>query len=123
MGTNYFLRPADGSDALHIGKSSFGWCFSLHVMPERGIHDLDDWLPLFEAGEIRDEYGRTLSAQEMIGTITKRSADRGAAPFMPDWLASNHAEPGPNGLARHKVGPFCLKQGAGTWDCIEGDFG
>ena len=42
MGTNYYLhRPrtnecehcgrADEAPPLHIGKSSSGWCFSLHV--------------------------------------------------------------------------------------------
>jgi hypothetical protein len=56
MGTNYYsvrrgveeldsdafwaLRDEDSDDCLHIGKSSLGWCFSLHVIPERGINTL-----------------------------------------------------------------------------------
>ena len=37
----------DGNDVLHIGKSSSGWCFSLHVIPEQGINSLQDWVKLF----------------------------------------------------------------------------
>ena len=43
MGTNYYFEDSSevceccgrGAESLHIGKSSGGWCFSLHVMPER----------------------------------------------------------------------------------------
>lgn len=124
MGTNYYLQLPGESETLHIGKSSFGWCFSLHVIPERGIHDLDDWRPLFEAGQIRDEYGKPRTVQEMIHVITDRShpSHPECVPPSPEWYRSNHAEPGPNGLARHTVGRGCVKQGSGTWDCIEGDF-
>lgn len=38
------------------------------------------------------------------------------------FLASNHAEPGPNGLLRHKIGPYCLGHGEGTWDLMPGEF-
>ncbi len=50
MGTNYYLHEKPDCEccgrpfeALHIGKSSSGWCFSLHVMPEDMINTLDDW--------------------------------------------------------------------------------
>lgn len=56
MGTNYYLHTKPdceccgrGFEPLHIGKSSGGWCFSLHVMPEDNINTLDDW------GEIQYE--------------------------------------------------------------------
>lgn len=133
MGTNYYLRlpgtnackhcgRSDNAEDLHIGKSSHGWCFSLHVIPERGINDLDDWLPLFERYLIRDEYGEAITPREMLNIITKRGNPRGAAVHSPEWYASNGAEPGPNGLARHRIGSHCVKHGVGTWDCIPCDF-
>jgi len=134
MGTNYYLRPRGGSvcehcgrgddvEELHIGKSSFGWCFSLHIIPELGINDLADWLPLFESGQIRDEYGETISAAEMLSLITERGDPANSRKMKdPGWYTSNHAEPGPNGLARHRLGWHCVKQGEGTWDCVTGEF-
>jgi len=35
----------------------------------------------------------------------------------------NQAEPGPDGLARHKVNDgHCIGHGEGTWDLIIGEF-
>lgn len=82
MSTNYYLfKPACAScghepSPLHIGQSAYGWVFALHVYPKEAspgvdfynrsntwsntwnvtINDLDDWLPLFEQYEIRNEY-------------------------------------------------------------------
>lgn len=65
MGTNYYLEPKPPCqccgrpfEQLHIGKSSAGWCFALHVIPERGIKDLDDWVRIWSQPEARivDEY-------------------------------------------------------------------
>jgi len=52
MGTNYYLvkneRPPCPccertyvQERLHIGKSSGGWCFALHVIPEMGMLLID----------------------------------------------------------------------------------
>jgi hypothetical protein len=130
MGANYYLyeRPPCGEcarpfEALHIGKSSGGWCFSLHVIPEQGIHDLADWVKRWSEHdtEIRDEYDTVVSTAEMLCIVTNRSSN---APLPTDqsWYERNHCEPGPNGLVRHKVGPYCVKHGAGTWDCVSGEF-
>lgn len=50
MGTNYYAEyqppcPTCGRQdpPLHIGKSSAGWCFSLHVIPELGLNDWPEW--------------------------------------------------------------------------------
>lgn len=69
MGTNYYLKPKPceccgrTDEGLHIGKSSAGWCFSLHVIPEEGINGLDDWKSRFdEPGvQIVNEYGEVVS--------------------------------------------------------------
>lgn len=126
MGTNYYLaakppcecckRPYDD---LHIGKSSGGWCFALHVIPEEGINTLDDWKARFnEPGAvIKDEYNRQITPEEMLAEITERAWDTRGRPLTPDELHRNCAERGPNGLVRHVVGlASCVGHGAGTWD-------
>ena len=111
MGTNFYLnvveKGATLADQLHIGKSSAGWRFALHVMPERGINDLDDWLKIIQGERIciiTDEYGRILSLDELLTTITKRH-----------WQGSVKY------LRRH-TDSRCISHGVGTWDCIVGDF-
>ena len=131
MGTNYYLHQKPDCeccgrsfDPLHIGKSSGGWCFSLHVIPEDNINDLDDWRVLWNApgSFIKNEYGEKVSVANMEDIITNRSWAKipsdGAT-----WYKKNQAEPGPNCLARSMVdGRHCIKHGTGTWDCITGEF-
>lgn len=52
MGVNFRLQLNDkcpacgrGPTKLHIGKSAVGWAFNLRVYPDRGINELEDWLP------------------------------------------------------------------------------
>jgi hypothetical protein len=139
MGTNYYsvkrgveeldgdafweLRDGEGDSVLHIGKSSGGWCFSLHVIPECGINDLWDWFDLLLDPDriIVNEYREVISFSEMFRKITQRGR-----PDDNRWteriLQQNHAELGPNNLVRHQIGHGCVKHGAGTWDCITGRF-
>lgn len=81
MGTNYYLRKKNYKDnrfdhsdlGLHIGKSSYGWSFSLHVVP--GIaENLEDWKVLWSSRPfvIVDEYGTTVSKEEMLSIVTER---------------------------------------------------
>jgi len=137
MGTNFYLHKkvcdkcGRGDPPLHIGKSSGGWCFSLHVDPENGLRDLDDWYVAMEEGEIRNEYGDKLTRSEMLGVIMARFGDpRREAKWWigyaseSDFHAKNYSEPGPFGLLRHRIdgSGHCIKHGAGTWDCITGEF-
>jgi len=131
MGTNYYLyekppcekcgRPYEPK---HIGKSSGGWCFALHVIPEEGIKDLENWKKLWyqPEAEIRDEYDDKITIQEMYAIITDRGCDEpNDIPLQ--WYGKNNAEPGPNGLVRHQInGWHCIGHGAGTWDLIIGEF-
>ena len=110
MGTNYYLegkKPCPhcgrGYADLHIGKSSGGWTFALHVYPENGINTLEDWKPLLRGGKIKDEYGRDVTFTDMLATITKRSH--------------------PQGLKRDTIdGDRCVGHGDGTYDYCTGDF-
>ena len=130
MGTNYYLRlPTQkcptcghGEDVeLHIGKSSGGWCFALHVVPERGLNTLNDWRNLWDHyGEIRNEYGDVVTREDLEDIITKRSWPR-----EPEAMShyGPYAERGPGNLMRHKTdGVHCIGHGDGTWDYIQGEF-
>lgn len=135
MGTNYYVEIPGEEEELHLGKSSGGWCFALHVIPERGLNDLEDWKPLLKKGYITDEYQKRLTYEEVLSVITDRSfpdtpeecekkLKESSAWYSSykDFLKKNHAVLGPNNLVRAKVGPHCTKHGEGTWDCILGDF-
>ena len=131
MSTNYYLHTTPcsccGRDdpALHIGKSSGGWCFSLHVTEE--ITSLEDWKQEFKNGVIKDEYDRVLTHEEILAVITERSWPNRSFSGWPYKTASefyekNYAEPGPNNLLRHKLGGSCVGHGEGTWDLISSEF-
>lgn len=141
MGTNYYWHekppcPCCGAtvEPIHIGKSSYGWCFSLHVDESLGINTLGDWMERFnrEGSSIRDEYGDRVEVEEMMKVITQRGKLKKT-----DWEAiqrtswykceedfhrKNHSERGPNNLLRHQIGRFCVGHGEGTWDYIRGEF-
>jgi hypothetical protein len=157
MGTNYYFRKpltnhcehcgrSNPPEELHIGKSSGGWCFALHVIPENDICSLADWEALWPTGTIVDEYGDELVSNAMLRVITGRLSSKcwdsdwwapqsfgttlDGKPFMlpgydseEHFHRSNHSERGPNGLLRHRIdGHHCLGHGLGTYDYIAGDF-
>jgi hypothetical protein len=136
MGTNYYLHQntcehcGRGDPALHIGKSSGGWCFSLHVRgaswEEELPENLEQWEEMWSTpgSKIMDEYGDVVTAEEMRRIITERSWDNARAwSSQRHWLSDNFAEAGPSGLARHRVdGRNCIGHGDGTWDLMTGEF-
>lgn len=161
MGTNYYLTISDKTPerlkelitqdgefihseqdikGLHIGKSSGGWCFSLHVHPTLKINSLKDWKKLFDQGLILNEYMDHISTEDMLKCILEREgspqAPRNETQFnqlinsinsiyksFDDYLNKNHAKLGPYNLLRHKVdGIHCIKNGKGTYDLIIGEF-
>lgn len=131
MGTNFYLHDRDPCDCcgrpfsrLHIGKSSAGRAFSLHVIPEEGIHGLKDWEARWSHPHVRieDEYGQILTPQEMHDRIANRSWCA-REPLGEAWYRETRAEAGPNGLARSVAdGVYCVGHGPGTWDLIAGEF-
>lgn len=142
MGTNYYLHldvcPCCQQSAeypLHIGKSSAGWCFGLHVRggewEEELPIDLDGWRELWSRPNniIKDEYGEVITPEAMEATITQRkwrSRDERIPYGYKSWDEfdrKNHSRTGPGGLSRHVVdGHHCIGNGEGTWDLIVGDF-
>lgn len=130
MGTNYYLHRdicphcKRSGERLHIGKSSAGWCFSLHVDAAEGINSLADWQDLWSRQDSRivDEYGDELSPDDMLRIIIRREWRR-TYEYPAAWYTQNHAEPGPNGLARHRIDQrHCIGHGNGTYDLIVGEF-
>ena len=124
MGMNYYLHTKPPCECckrpyapLHIGKSSAGWCFALHVIPEKEINDLEDWRALWLQpwARIEDEYGNPVSTDMIEEIITERVTEQ-------HFHRKNHSQCGPNSLFRHAIGNGCVKHGDGTWDYIEGDF-
>ena len=84
MGTNYYVKTGNKlnvtcnygfdhemEEELHIGKNSYGWLFSLHIIPEKGINELKDWIPILWRGKIKNEYGEEIKISDMIKIILK----------------------------------------------------
>ncbi len=129
MGTNYYWFEKRHCECCgrafgsrHIGKSSAGWVFHVHVYPDEGINTLEDWGKLIgkEGSYIEDEYGRTVDPHDMIDCIVDRTWNGNG--WTEKSLRENGAELGPNGLARAKIGRYCVGHGEGTWDYHIGDF-
>ena len=125
MGTNYYARTnmckcCGRYDELHIGKSSIGWTFSLHVYPDIVINSLEDWKELMEKSTIVDEYGEEITFSKMLDIITNRKFD--GVDITEYVLKKNNAIMGPNGLLRHELSDRCIGHGEGTWDLMVGYF-
>ena len=162
MGTNYYLiqkntdrdescevsKMLDPSHTLmHIGKSSGGWCFSLHVYPERQIHNWDNWKSFLQTEYLEseaefvlvDEYYQSISLSYLFTVIEDRSNSTtweeheqyvtdpqslfGRYNSLQAYLDKNGAIKGPNNLMRHKIdGNHCIGHGEGPYDYIIGEF-
>ena len=154
MGTNYYLVynekeaatcPCCGhetikSKELHIGKSSSGWTFSLHVYPDVDIRNWNDIQleclhAIGKGGWIKDEYGTAVEWEMFVNIVTERSSmetlEHSVAicsaygswcKGVDDYLERNNAIAGPNNLLRHKIDRCCVGHGEGTYDYIVGEF-
>jgi hypothetical protein len=107
------IREGTGRPAsIHIGKSSGGWCFSLHVMPQHGISNLGDWKVLVDrliAGgwRIEDEYREIIALDELWKIVGRV-----------DWERQDGRP-----LKRHMVDEtHCIGHGEGLYDYIIGEF-
>ena len=124
MGTNYYTtKRGSSAPVLHVGKSSGGWCFSLHVIPEDGIKTWEDWKAYLKRRKIVNEYGDKISLKELINIVEDRGWEA-PLPNDPEFYKKNYAERGPNNLLRHDLASceHCIGHGEGTWDYITGIF-
>lgn len=153
MGTNYYLatgrkerRRCDLGhthlvpERYHIGKSSYGRYFSLHVAEVKGgavLRSLRDWREyaasrIAKGGWIEDEYGRRVSEEEMWRIVAREGwegkpgwegcADVGE-PFVPGmWRSPGgrwYDEYGERGLIKTHGLPVGED---GLYVLMEGDF-
>jgi len=122
MGTNFYIEENE----KHIGKSSAGWCFALHVYPQEGINTLDDWKQEWAGKQIINEYGEPVTEEQMLNHICKRTWDQPGRynnERDEDFLKMNCAELGPNNLLRHAIdGMYTIGHGDETWDYCVGEF-
>lgn len=68
MSTNFYVYTPDGEE-IHLGKRSGGWTFLFRGYPEKGIDNYEAWRNLLDLGEIRDECGAPLTAEEMEAVV------------------------------------------------------
>lgn len=151
MGTNYYLITKQKpniprkifyklSEGIHIGKSSFGWCFALHVYPEHGINNFDDWKNFVSHHEnnVYNEDGVLIQNKNSFfyGTIDDRYYEGSTRNLLDygydscyghntyeEFLDKNHAIEGPNNLLRSKIdNVHCIGHGEGTYDYMIGEF-
>lgn len=90
MGTNYYVRPPGACELpcdhwVHLGKSSAGWAFTFRAYPEPQdgpvswlVVDFASWRKLLDFGEIRDEYGRLSTTDELLASIESKRGERSA---------------------------------------------
>lgn len=107
MGTNFYVVTkrcelcGKVEEKKHIGKSSFGWCFALHIYPKDGINTLKDWKRFWRGKQIIDEYDEIITEERLLKRITRRHMiNRG----------------------RHQIGYSCEAHGKGTYDLVSSDF-
>lgn len=133
MGMNYYSVRELGngiSERIHIGKSSCGWVFLLHRVPERGLVKWGDWVDYLRKADIQDEDGNDVSFRDMVRCVTERKFEGRKYPYGMRGTAFasalEHAQwvggvIGPNGLWRCQLRRG-VEWGEGTWDYIDGEF-
>lgn len=130
MGVNYYEASTATPDGrcLHIGKSSGGWCFALHVYPVTGIRTLQDWIHRLRASGLEypvvDCEDHKLTLAEFSHIVVSRAWDACPDDLPQDfYLKTGQCVAGPNNLIRAAIdGVHCIGHGEGTWDYIATDF-
>ena len=93
MGTNYYIHTPScaaacehcaASEELHLGKSSAGWRFSFQADPEwprEQAYSL--WLERAKAGAIKDEYGDSVTLDDLLALIEAKQSGRSHTAYDP----------------------------------------
>jgi hypothetical protein len=65
-------------ERYHIGKSSGGWAFTLHVSPSDNIYNYEDVMKIVDNSlYILDEYDRVITKEALIDTMLNRTWKNG----------------------------------------------
>lgn len=103
MGTNfYYIEEVKFNsfillNQIHIGKSSFGWCFGLRTCEENQLLTWDDWKMFLQHKQIVDEYNNPWSLHDFIKKVEDRPQDS----------------------KRHSKIGYCRRWGIGPWDMMD----
>lgn len=110
MGTNYYLHARDAAEPIHLGKQSAGWSFAFRAYPDPAkspspvtwpVTDTDSWFRLLDLpGNVRDEYGRILSKNELLDIIDRNIGKR-------NFTAEDFGEYVDDSGARFCAAEFC----------------
>jgi hypothetical protein len=75
VGTNYYWTGHTSPPCpIHIGKSSIGWVFGFHAIPDRGLVSWAAWRAALEGGGvIRDEYGEVIPLERFVQIVTAKA--------------------------------------------------
>jgi hypothetical protein len=126
MGTNYYVKSERCNccdhkpDDFHIGKSSYGWYFTMHVTYT--ITNFQDMLIFLVDNRynIYNEYGDKVELEDIIRTICCRSGNNTAENY---YENSIYCELGQYGLVKFKVGFGCIGSSEiNPIDYVPGDF-
>ena len=140
MGTNYYIRQKECQhchhrpDDIHIGKSSAGWVFALHVDDQ--FKCLDDYINYVKDNDLKihNEYDEEID----VDSFKSICLDRGMSITIEQstnchnhlykttltvqqYLDRNHAVEGPRNLLRSKIDGHCIGYD-GDIDLIQSDF-
>ena len=85
MGCNYYVElrkrktctscgHTDEADLFHIGKSSYGWAFSINVQGQ--IENWEDMKDFIKDYQIVDEYDRKIGYMEFLHIVENRRREK-----------------------------------------------
>jgi hypothetical protein len=146
MGTNYYAELGtrcdhcgrDPEERYHVGKTSVGWVFSLHVVESyewppdhddfQGLArpvDWSTWMDLLSRPDvtIRDEYGDAVSLDRMEAVVTRRRRWDEGRDDDPRSMGAGHWWDPAVGLWRARVDDGRSRPVPGeTYDLVHGCF-
>lgn len=115
MSTNYYIKETsligkEFDNITHIGLYACGWFFQLHIIPEKGINNLDDWKRVFNivknnpaSLKIIDEYNNEITVESML-SIIENPIDLSNLKYSPiDSRCKGHFD----GPYDYIIGEFC----------------
>ena len=79
MYTNYYAitnhcDKCGRKDSLHLGKSSWGWDFTFHLVPEH-YTNFKEFKKFLDSVTIIDEYDAPITKEELLSIIEKKSIE------------------------------------------------
>lgn len=93
MGTNYYIRTSE-EELIHLGKSSMGWKFGFYASPfwprdkAYALWCAQVDVHLLNGGRIEDEYGVSITKDELMKFIASKQGHHSHLTPRPDERAA-----------------------------------